>query len=225
MPVPSEVVSISAPNAEQQALTLARADLAAQQEMAGWTQVMGLTGVAALILSAVGVFLVYRTLRESQKAAESARATVKSFKDAERGSIDIEIRNGQRSKTSNLVHYSVEVTNTGRSPVKITGIAAKALSEPEWAGHIQITNFLEMKIPADHEAKVIARAFDGPQNLRQPYMGGYVRYRDRFGDEHRSHFCVEVNEVPNDPDAQPWERANEFRVSTVLMERRWPQDT
>ena len=52
-----------------------RADLLAQQEMARWAQLMFYATLASVLVGAVGLFFVYRSLRATKVAADAARAT------------------------------------------------------------------------------------------------------------------------------------------------------
>lgn len=201
-------------------------DLQAQQVMSFWTRIMGLTGLGALLLSAIGVWLIKRTFDETRRASEAARDTVRSFKDAERGDLSVEVGTGRASETSDVIHYWLTAKNTGRSRVKITGVAAAPLTDPTCPDGLEIRNFVETWVEAGKDW-VEWRGFDGPQDIsRFPYMGGFVRYRDRFGDEHRSHFCVSVRQAENKNSLSSLTAGKyTHKTEDCLRERDWPRDT
>lgn len=87
-------------------------DLEAQQTMARWTFVMGGVAGAGLLISGIGVGLVFITFREARRAADAAH-------DANRPWLSVEIaRFGGLSIDENGVEVAVELkgSNIGRSP-------------------------------------------------------------------------------------------------------------
>ena len=215
----------SADNQAAEERHYAAEDLEAQQQMAFWTRVMGFSGLVALLLSVIGVWLIKRTFDETRRAAEAANATVRSFKDAERGDLSVEVRYGQANSSSDIVQYALAASNSGRSRVKVTGIAAAPLKEPVGTDQLEIRNFVETWVESGERWET-HQGFDGPMDTAAfPYMGGYVRYRDRFGDEHRSYFCVRSKKSEPTATSGLFVRGMiSHYTEDCLRERDWPRD-
>ena len=60
-------------------------DLNAQRQMAGWTAVMGGVGVLGIGLSAIGIILLYRTLRATQEGLDAARDAARATREVGQG--------------------------------------------------------------------------------------------------------------------------------------------
>lgn len=104
-----------------------REDLKAQREMAKWTRYMGMAAIVGVVLSMVGVGLVYTTFAETRKAnviakmaAEAAQKDARASRDAlvlaERAIVTIEaVRFGEIDLESRSWPVTMIVGNEGRS--------------------------------------------------------------------------------------------------------------
>ena len=101
-------------------------DLVAQQKSALWTGIMGFAAITGMILSVVGVYLVYATFDETRKAneisksvAEAAAKDAKSSRDAlvlaERAVMKVVRAAVKMGERKNSLDVSLIIENTGRS--------------------------------------------------------------------------------------------------------------
>ncbi|MGB7655423.1 MAG: hypothetical protein WBL74_08070 [Novosphingobium sp.] len=86
-------------------------DLVAQQTSALWTKIMGLAAITGMILSVVGVWLIYATFQETRAANDIA-------KDDQRPWIDIEIVDVSMSSSTETFDLTanIRIANRGQSP-------------------------------------------------------------------------------------------------------------
>lgn len=197
-------------------------DLAAQQTMAIWTAVMGGVAVLGVALSGIGVYLVWTTFRETRRTAKIASDNLDAYRRAERGYCEIEISHGMASPTSDIVFYYVQIKNSGRSAVKVLTIRYEPLIDALPLESFNGGTHEEFHVAADvtTNPQPLVR---GLKNVKRfPHIGGYVEYRCKFGDLHRSYFCyaVEQSDFAPGPDINIG-----FRVKECKRERDWPADT
>ncbi|WP_209348697.1 hypothetical protein [Pontixanthobacter sp. CEM42] len=203
----------------------AELDLVAQQKMALWTAVMGIAAMIGMGLSALGIWLVWTTFRETRRQARIAEDNLESFRATERGYCEIELSGGTASKTSDVLDFSAKITNTGRSTVKVLAIRYRPLAEPksplddEFGG----ATLKEFNVEPNEKSKP-SHLVRGTQNIKRfPYIGGYVEYRCKFGQLHKTYFCYFVDLRKNDSGLV----ATHFThfVADCLRERDWPPNS
>ncbi|NRD89248.1 hypothetical protein C8024_07030 [Sphingopyxis sp. BSNA05] len=187
--------------------------------MASWTKIMGLAAVLGIILSVVGVWLIWQTFAETRRAANASQNALISFREAERGQIVVNLKTGEKSTTSNLIHFSPVLKNIGRSPVKVLRVRSQSLTEPRLPEKFSGGNFSEFYLDAGSIHTVRINGYDNTK--RYPYIGGYVVYRCRFGLEHRTYYCFEITTNSH----LNTENYNTHWARPAQYERDWPQDT
>jgi len=197
-------------------------DLAAQQITALWTAVMGGVAVLGVALSGVGVYLIWETFRETQRTAKIASDNLYAYRSAERGYCEIEISHGMASPTSDTVLYYAQIKNSGRSAVKVLTIRYEPLIDPLPLESFKGGTHEEFHVAADVTTN-LQPLVRGLKNVKRfPHIGGYVEYRCKFGDLHKSYFCYAVEQS----DFNPGPDTNiGFRVKECKRERDWPADT
>jgi hypothetical protein len=135
-------------------------DLAAQRITAWWTQVMGVAALIGMALSAVGVWLVWVTFRETRLAAEHARATYEAFVAVEDANLTVEIFNCRagREGGEKVWRFGLRIRNLGRAPAAIEVVTIYA--QEEWAdcviGQGETKNVGSWHMPIMSEAISIA---------------------------------------------------------------------
>lgn len=200
-------------------------NLQTQQDIANYTGVMALTGIGALLLSCAGVYLIFRTLQETKLAAQSARDTVKSFKDAERAHLRLDGWTGFWTEDDpNMVVVRVGAINGGRTAANLTSVRIGLVGSRPTKNVIEWPLVTVLKLPLESGENTPVR-FKVPMTRESTqFIAGYLTYRCRFGDEHRSHFFVEV--APRKPlNALARNHGATHYVHDRLVEDEWPQDT
>ena len=166
----------------------ARADLAAQREMARWTLIMGMASVAGIILSFVGVVFIWRTWETSKDAAKASRGTLEAYLAIERGRLvvfidDVRFRDGQAK-------VNIGVTNVGKSSCVVTQLTWCWSSDRRWP---QNEVFIG---PPRHvlvkESATECLGFIRSDELENLVLQGIVKYRSPLGDDHRTYFAFEI---------------------------------
>lgn len=93
-------------------------DLAAQQTSALWTSIMGIAALIGMGLSAVGVFLVYTTFRETRNQSQAVREQV----DMARAQSNPNVEIGVSLTISAEIESSAEVTHTRPQYLHISAV-------------------------------------------------------------------------------------------------------
>ena len=91
------------------------ADLVAQRTSALWTKIMGIAALVGMLLSSMGVILVWTTFRETRRAAEVSEKNLDTFIGIERGNIRFVDGSVGISTKSSTEFIALNVRNTGRS--------------------------------------------------------------------------------------------------------------
>lgn len=99
----------------------AEQELAAQQVAAWWTKVTGGVAVFGVVLSAFGVFLVWRTFRATREANEIAREVGEAQAMAYVSVIPVEC-----SILPDRIQVKYRLRNTGNSPAKAINVTIRA---------------------------------------------------------------------------------------------------
>ena len=181
-------------------------DLVAQQTSALWTGIMGIAALTGMVLSVIGVLLVYTTFKETKaanviarQAAYDAAADAKKSRDAliasDRAIMfitqafqDIPVEPGGLRTT---VYLRFE--NRGKSTAYGFQIKLNVGMEPVWKATTRFTHNVDQICAA---GGTILCSF----NIRTPkkfpaYLIGFVTY-STMGDVHfRSYFCFRIDGV------------------------------
>jgi hypothetical protein len=103
-------------SAEQRAYQRDEQDLVAQKVTAVWTSIMGGAAVLGMMLSTVGVWLVYTTFKETQRSANVAAENLNVFRKFEDASLSLKFLNCQEVPPGGAeVTFEFDIQNLGRS--------------------------------------------------------------------------------------------------------------
>ncbi len=93
-------------------------DLEAQRDMAQWAENMFYSSIFMAFLSAIGIWLIFATLRETQKATKSAREAVEVTREIGQKQVRAYLHavDGTINVDPIMVVLSVKVRNIGKSP-------------------------------------------------------------------------------------------------------------
>jgi|GEM_PF-3111326 len=207
---------------EQREYERGELDLVAQQKMALWTAIMGIAALIGMALSVIGVWLVWTTFRETRRQAQIAQDNLEAYREAERGHLEVHVRSGTKSSTSDTIAYDTQMHNVGRSSVKVLSIHYDILKKPEPKEIYKGATFEEFNVPADGSSNVSPLIKARADIEKYPFLGGYVLYRCKFGQMHRTHFCYKITPITNDDVI-----ITHFTHLThpCKRERDWPDDT
>ena len=172
-------------------------DLVAQQTSALWTAIMGVAAITGMILSVIGVWLVYATFRETRRTANEAMRTAdlaegshRSFLEGERGHIkfsyaDCDERGGH-------IKIYLHLRNNGKSHVEVTGLAIDAFDGEVWPeSEIALMQGFQVKIASDTDAQV-THDMCIPINL-PCLIVGYIEYKTLLLYDRRTYFAMTIN--------------------------------
>jgi hypothetical protein len=185
-------------------------NLAAQKFAAWWTAVTGAAAVAGVILSAFGVFLVYRTFRATREANEISRDTAKRELRAYLSLRPLII--GDMAPGLPFPVLTMPVDNSGATPanrVSSRGAWKVMDEEPtselfdkllnEYAANFEkydiahgprMCKNMTYTVEISAEARVKVFAADTKHKF---YFAGQIHYQDIFGDEHLTEFFYWYN--------------------------------
>lgn len=112
-------------------------DLYSQKAMALWTAIMGTMAVIGASLSAVGIYLIWRTWDATREAADNSRRTLRSFVAKERALLIPQKLNESRYEEHDGTQtsgFAVELVNGGQAPGTVILNQWAFISEPFWPG-------------------------------------------------------------------------------------------
>ena len=163
-------------------------DLVAQRKSANWAFIMGAAAVLGMVLSAVGVALVWTTFRETRRAANSASQTYDAFVAVERARLTVGI--SDFTDYANGLSCELTAWNTGKSSCVANFVGYLSFPDPVWPELGFPGNGRDTPIKADEGVKIVKH--HEHQKARTFYVIGMVVYASPFKADHRTHFCVEV---------------------------------
>lgn len=185
-----------------------REDLTAQREMAVWTKRMGQAAILGVILSVIGVWLIWRTWEATKAAAGTSERTYRAFIALERAKLTVSI--------SDVIYYQggqrgvdLRVSNIGKSHCTVTLAGYLWTDSKAWEQNgVVISARRDVFVPAG-ESREIEGA---PETIldKNRRVHGYIRYTDSVG-ERRSFFAFstwrdksrKVGAVPIRPKGMP----------------------
>lgn len=109
------------------------ADLVAQRKSAMWTSIMGFAALIGMGLSAIAVYLVWRTWESTQEAAKNSRDTLDSYIHRERAIL--RFGNAHYQSLDDLPvpdGFQAQVLNFGASTADFISVAWEYLEGPCW---------------------------------------------------------------------------------------------
>lgn len=125
-------------------------DLYSQQSMALWTTVMGCMAVLGVMLSWIGVILIWRTWDATRDAAENSRKTLRSYIARERAIIvpsnDVTILDFESTLESGML---VKLKNAGLSFANIYQIEWQNVNKQIWPEKLLHSSFTNLVVLPD----------------------------------------------------------------------------
>ena len=199
------------------------ADLVAQQTSALWTSIMGVAAVTGMMLSVVGVWLVFATFRETRRTADEAwrganeaNLSRLSFIERERAHLNFNrasVSLGHPGRLSVILNFS----NDGTGMAEIDAAAFEWWEGETWPdGGLDFAEGLQVKIAGDTNGHLIV----GPSEpVRCPaLLLGFVRYRTLTIEGCRAHFCLSIDASDTSHGEAPY-------VATKIELGGMPHDT
>jgi uncharacterized membrane protein len=124
-------------------------DLAAQQTMALWTAIMGGMAIVGVALSAIGVYLIWGTWKQTGEAAENSRRTLRAYIAKERAIMRVLVAKYKLQQRLRTPHtFLPEVHNLGQSPGHITSIDWSFTKKMEWPSTFDFSKAADVVISA-----------------------------------------------------------------------------
>jgi hypothetical protein len=177
------------------------ADLVAQQRSALWGAVMGIAALIGIMLSAIGVWLVYTTLRETKRSADLANANVQAFFHAERGVAVIEKPFSEAPFAEIFLStFVLKVRNAGRSLIRVTRVTGgwrDDFAKWEWDEQRQFESISDQPCRPDMPISVVVSGIRKSHPPRSVILG--TIWYDTLGmTDCKSHFAFSVSVVGED---------------------------
>lgn len=174
-------------------------DLVAQQTSALWTSIMGIAAITGMLLSVVGVWLVYATFRETRRTADEARRSADeaersrtSYIDRERAHLSFE--RARVSQWHPEFRIRLEFSNSGAGMASIDAAAFNWSDGRGWpSADPPIAEGLQVKIAADTNGHVTV-GHTKPVEF-PAVLAGYIRYTTLALHDCRTHFCVFIEDA------------------------------
>jgi hypothetical protein len=174
----------------------AESDLEAQRITALWTYIMGGAAITGMLLSAIGVGLIWTTFRETKRSADTAISNLEIYRSTERAHVKVAdarllVRHGH-----GVLNFGLEIgfLNTGKSFAEIYSITGFKSDSIEWedAGHdrINVERIFCENGKIEYKDWASFNKVDNPSG--DVYMG-VAQYRTLGSDDNRCYFCVVVN--------------------------------
>jgi hypothetical protein len=164
-------------------------DLVAQQHSALWTGIMGFAAITGMVISVVGIFLVYTTFRETKRSANAAIQSYEAFIKFEGATLIVYFSRDATffEKDGNLwLKAKFKVRNMGRSPAVIH----------EFGFQGQKAHWYETVI-AGGEEKELSEKFEAPVT-QQDAVFGFLTYSTAIRGECKRVFLIGVGRA-DDP--------------------------
>lgn len=191
-------------------------DLQAQRDMAEWAAWAVIVGIGSMMLTALGVFLVWQTLKETRKATAAAIEAAEALPKLERAHLFMRNRGlhwTSKPKSSiRIAKWNYDFFNYGKTPAIIKGLSVGLICSEE--------------IPDNSDSAAVDLGFEWVLESREEsdtknadlevdeiefaairartkfiWLCGVVSYEDIFGDEHTTRFRWRTN--PHDKGVIP----------------------
>lgn len=177
-----------------------QADLVAQRQSALWAYIMAGAAVIGMLLSVVGVILVWTTFRETKKAASISEKTYQAFIAFERPRLVVGISAIQNDGRGQL-SFDVSVTNIGKNSCVVTnGLWEERATASADEIKAYVNNMpIQLHVNAGATERV-SRLYCGRNLLKtKRFFGGVIVYQSALQAKHRSYFLYELIEETPEP--------------------------
>lgn len=181
------------------------ADLVAQQRSALWTAIMGVAALIGMALSAIGVWLVYTTFRETQRSAQIAQDNLAAFQHAERGFVhiidahlaEVDVLSGM-FPGGPLRRFYFHIENPGRTGVRITRIRTTHRPDAHWDWNwddpaIRVFGSIVPAFCKEGVSGALAGDFEFDFMTEQNVVFGMIEYETLGLAGCKSHFVFAIN--------------------------------
>lgn len=196
-------------------------DLVAQQTSALWTNIMGLAAVTGMILSVIGVWLIYATFRETKRTANEAKRSADAFIAAERGWLKCTFQSYRKRNESGVLVVQLRGDAIGKAQIEIREIRWGILNSVTFPRHFD-WSFSKPEVRTfspDAERRSGWPFFALEVPVQPAILGGWVAYTTQFPGEMRTYFLLQLDEFPS-------HNGGEMVFSARPIERQgWPQNT
>lgn len=196
-----------------------REDLKAQREMATWTRRMGQAAILGVMLSVVGIWLIWRTWDATREAAENSRKTLAAYIAKERAILKIgQVFHRHIAEFSVPDCLNATLKNIGPSPAQIETVHWQILDGPLWPKGLQLLRFSGAVIGGHAEGSSGPLTAD-PMPRSVKYLAITIEYTTIKEGPFYSHGSFMISYKPmNEFGPEDW------RVERALMSGQ-PQDT
>lgn len=181
-------------------------DLVAQQTSALWTNIMGFAAITGMVLSVVGIYLVYTTFKETKAANVIARqSAIDAAADAKRSHdaliasdrAIVFVRFAQQDEPiapdglRTVIHFQLE--NQGKSNAYGFQIFAEVQSEPLYKPRARFSYLIDKICGAG--AKVMCEIKIKTPKKFPAYLVGYVQYSTMGDVNFMTYFCFRIDQT------------------------------
>jgi hypothetical protein len=196
------------------------ADLVAQQKSALWTNIMGLAAITGMILSVIGVWLIYATFRETKRTADEAKRSADAFIAAERGWLKSNVEIFGVLDNPTVIKMVFRASVKGKSGIEIANMHWGILRDKTFPRHFQWKREKPKFEAIEPNSKITNYPIFTLEVPRENcLLGGWIAYRTQFPGEGRAYFLIELSEAPD-------EKEGRIAFAVNLLERPdWPTDT
>lgn len=175
-------------------------DLYSQRTMALWTAIMGIMAVTGAALSAIGIYLVWRTWDATREAAESSRKTLRSYIARERGVLLI--KGGFHVELEGEPHphgFWLRLSNSGLSLLKVVSTEWAYVDEPVWSNHLAEQSNSQILILPGEEAETTWMEWRDPRAVDVScWLIGKVHYVTLEDERFFTTFAFHIDYVDKD---------------------------
>jgi hypothetical protein len=169
-------------------------DLQAQENSAYWAEAMFWATFAAIILSVIGIGLVWATFRETQRSSKAAEISKDAYIWNERGRISVKAEGEFSIAIGEKPFIPIDIKNDGRSIVVFERVDFTHVWTPSFPATGAFKGF-------DIERKVIGAGSEDifceirPEdfgNKRPGYLVGWITYKTLNQSGFKTYFCFEI---------------------------------
>lgn len=196
-------------------------DLYSQRTMASWTAIMGIMAITGAALSAIGIYLVWRTWDATREAAESSRKTLRSYIARERAVILID--RAMSVLEDDRVYpngFKLKLRNGGLSIAKLRSIEWEVSLTPIFPEKLRMQTWINMIVLPGAEQFSPFLEWDQPERGREKsYLLGNVHYSTLENEIYTSSFAYELSYCP------PFEYDPEYWLAGDCAVAEKPLDT
>jgi uncharacterized Tic20 family protein len=182
-------------------------DLVAQRQSANWAYIMGAAAIIGMVLSVIGVVLVWTTFDETRRANILSKAQQRA-----RISLEFEVSQNIDPKFLNVVMSGCNIGHSAAFNCVIRVEMFPSLPNfSDLAGKPSVPRNI-----ASNTCEQMTVMFVEPAKILGIFVVGKIEYDCIFGGNHTSYFCVRI--IPSDLTQSNWIAMNDKPIN-------WPADT